>query len=77
MNGEFVASEEIADRLRANYEEALTIQRLDHTTLATGVLGGASLIVSALLWSTVKDIPPQPRAAVGWHRGAFVWEGSF
>lgn len=78
LRGELVASDESTSRLRANYEEALEIQRIEHATMASGILGATSLGLAALLWMTADKVPPQqPRATANKHGGMIQYLGQF
>jgi tetratricopeptide (TPR) repeat protein len=79
LNGDLVATQEVTSRLRANYDEALEIQRLEYATAAAGTLGIASLGVSALLWFTAEDVPvePEPHLVATPFGAEFVYQGTF
>jgi tetratricopeptide (TPR) repeat protein len=78
LNGDLVATEEVAARLRANYDEALVIQRLEYATAAAGALGLASLGLSALLWFTAEKVPgnPAPQIVATPFGASIVYQGN-
>jgi tetratricopeptide (TPR) repeat protein len=71
LGAEPVDTDELAPRLQASYREALDIQRLEHATLASAVLGAACVGVSAFLWFTSEPIPGPHESRVqsrGWDK---------
>jgi hypothetical protein len=79
LEGDLVASEAVTSRLRANYGEALEIQRLEYATAATAALGLASLGMSALLWFTADEVPvaAEPRLVATPFGAELVYQGNF
>jgi hypothetical protein len=79
LNDELIATEEVTSRLRANYDEALEIQRLEYATAAAGALGMACLGISALLWFTAEEVPvaPEPRLVATPFGAELVYQGNF
>lgn len=77
LDAERLATEEVTSRLRANYEEAMEIQRLEYFTVTAGVLGLACLGASALFWFTAEEVPAGEPSVAATPLGRFVYRATF